>query len=81
MQGLTPDGKVLLELCTTIMPFGKYKGRLMADLPTHYLEWFAREGFPKGKLGMQLQTLFVIKTEGLEYLLTPIRRSLNQKSR
>ena len=76
-----PDAQILTSLFTTAMPFGKYKGRLLADLPTYYLEWFAREGFPKGKLGMQLQTLFVIKTEGLSYLLDPIRKSITQRSR
>jgi uncharacterized protein len=56
------------------MPFGKYKGRLLCDLPVHYLEWFAKEGFPAGKLGMQLHTIFEIKINGLEHLLTPLRK-------
>ncbi len=69
------DPKLLLELVRMTMPFGKYKGRILCDLPTHYLEWFAREGFPAGKLGMLLETLFVIKTEGLEHLLLPLRQT------
>jgi uncharacterized protein (DUF3820 family) len=55
------------------MPFGKYKDRLLCDLPVSYLEWFQQKGFPKGKLGELLQTLYVIKLNGLEYLLKPLR--------
>ena len=55
------------------MPFGKYKGTLICDLPDHYLEWFAREGFPKGKLGVQLQTMHEIALNGLRGLLLPIK--------
>ena len=68
------DPEILTSLVTTKMPFGKYKGRTLCDLPTYYLEWFAQEGFPKGKLGMQLATLFEIKTNGLEYLLEPLKK-------
>ena len=57
------------------MPFGKYKDRLICDLPTHYLEWFSREGFPNGKLGVMLATMFEIRTNGLDQLLTPIKAS------
>lgn len=64
-----PDGTLLVSLKKMEMPFGKYKGRLLYKLPVSYLEWFARKGFPKGKLGMQLQTLYEIKLNGLEYLL------------
>lgn len=64
-----------MDLVRTHMPFGKYKGRLLCDLPVHYLEWFAKEGFPEGKLGMQLNTIFEIKMNGLEYLLVPLRES------
>ena len=56
------------------MPFGKYEGRLLCDLPVYYLEWFARKGFPKGKLGMQLQTLYEIRLNGLERLLDPLKK-------
>jgi uncharacterized protein (DUF3820 family) len=55
------------------MPFGKYKGRLLCDLPVSYLEWFNRKGFPPGKLGMMLSTLHVIKLNGLEHLLKPLK--------
>jgi len=57
------------------MPFGKYKGTLICDLPVFYLEWFARKGFPAGKLGVMLETIFVIKTNGLEQLLTPLKKA------
>ena len=69
---MKPDVQILLELTTTEMPFGKYKGRKIAQLPVSYLEWFEREGFPPGKLGMLLSTMHVIKTNGLEDLLNPL---------
>jgi len=56
------------------MPFGKYKDTVLCDLPVSYLEWFQREGFPKGKLGMLLATLYEIKINGLTYLLEPLKR-------
>ena len=68
-----PDPKILQELVQYPMPFGKYKGRKICELPVSYLEWMAREGFPNGKLGMLLATMHVIKTNGLEYLLKPFR--------
>lgn len=71
MEELNP--RILEELVKMPMPFGKYKGRLICDLPVHYLEWFARKGFPKGKLGMRLSTMLVIKSNGLDYLLRPLR--------
>lgn len=55
------------------MPFGKYKNALLCDLPVSYLEWFARKGFPKGKLGELLETIYVIKLNGLEDLLKPLK--------
>lgn len=73
---LHPDPELLRELVTMEMPFGKYKGRKLCDLPVHYLEWFASQGFPQGKLGMLLSTIHVIKTNGLEHLLKPLGRQL-----
>lgn len=64
-----PDPEILKALKHTQMPFGKYKGRVIANLPAYYLEWFAAQGFPKGKIGMMLATMFEIKTNGLDYLL------------
>jgi len=66
--------ELLLELLRYPMPFGKYKGRLLRELPMSYLEWFAQKGFPPGKLGMLLQTLYEIRLNGLDYLLTELER-------
>lgn len=64
----------LEALVTTAMPFGKYKGRLIADLPGNYLNWFAREGFPAGRLGQLLALMHELDHNGLSGLLTPLRR-------
>jgi len=56
------------------MPFGKYKDTLLCDLPVSYLEWFQRKGFPKGKLGQLLQTIYEIKLNGLDDLLRPLKK-------
>ena len=71
-----PNSQILIDLVTHKMPFGKYKGRTLKDLPVSYLEWFARKGFPQGKLGMQLQTLYEIRLNGLEDLLVGVQRSI-----
>ena len=63
----------LQRLVTLPMPYGRYKGRVIADLPGHYLNWFAREGFPKGDLGRLLALMQTIDTNGLASLLTPLR--------
>ena len=55
------------------MPYGKYKGIIIADLPEFYLVWYSQKGFPAGKLGMMLSTMYEIKLNGLEYLLKPLR--------
>ncbi len=68
-----PNKELLLSLVKMPMPFGKYKGRLLCDLPVAYLEWFARKGFPSGKLGQLLQTIYEIKINGLEELLKPLK--------
>jgi uncharacterized protein (DUF3820 family) len=67
--------EILKEICENEMPFGKYKGTLLVDLPINYLEWFQRQGMPKGKLGMQLATIYEIKMNGLMDLLTPLRKT------
>ena len=69
-----PNPELLLELVKMQMPFGKYKGTILCNLPVSYLEWFQREGFPKGKLGMLLATMLEIKSNGLEKLLDPLKR-------
>ena len=66
------DHELLLELVAMKMPFGKYAGRRLIDLPEPYVVWFARKGFPKGKLGQMLAIVHEIKINGLEYLFTPI---------
>ena len=63
----------LQRLVSLEMPYGKYKGRVLADLPGHYLNWFAREGFPKGDLGRLLQLMQEIDHNGLSGLLAPLR--------
>ncbi len=73
-ENMQPDPSILLDLVKQKMPFGKYKDVLLCDLPVSYLEWFQQKGFPAGKLGMQLATIFEIKTNGLGYLLEPLKR-------
>jgi uncharacterized protein len=63
----------LLRLVQTPMPFGKHKGVLLADLPGHYLHWFAREGFPSGEIGRLLGLMQEIDHNGLRDLLRPLR--------
>jgi hypothetical protein len=70
-----PDPELLTTLVSMPMPFGKYKGTLLCDLPVSYLEWFHREGFPKGRPGMLLATIYEIKINGLEKLLEPLKKS------
>ena len=69
---MQPDD--LQRLLTTAMPFGKHKGYLIADLPGQYLNWFAREGFPKGEIGRLLALMQEIDHNGLSDLLTPLRK-------
>jgi uncharacterized protein len=68
------DAKSLELLVTREMPYGKYKGRILADLPGNYLNWFAREGFPSGELGRLLALMHEIDHNGLTSLLVPLRR-------
>jgi uncharacterized protein (DUF3820 family) len=71
----------LERLVTLAMPFGKYKGRLIADLPGHYLNWFAREGFPPGEIGRLLALMQELDHNGLRPLLDPIRRPTSEAER
>lgn len=68
------DPELLELLVTREMPFGRYKGRLIADLPSPYLGWFAREGFPPGQLGRLLALMYEIDHNNLKGLLVPLRR-------
>ncbi len=75
--GANPE--ILLQLISVKMPFGRHKGTLLCNLPVNYLEWFQRKGFPEGKLGILLQTIFEIKINGLEYLLNPLKKNITDK--
>ena len=68
---MQPD--ILKSLVITPMPYGKYKGTLICNLPVHHLAWMYKQGFPPGKLGMMLHTIHEIKINGLDYLLTPLK--------
>jgi uncharacterized protein (DUF3820 family) len=65
--------EILLSLVRTKMPYGKYKDTLLCNMPIYYLECIKRQGFPKGKLGVQLETIYEIKLNGLDDLLTPLK--------
>ena len=65
----------LQKLVTMTMPFGKHQGKLLADLPGNYLNWFAREGFPKGEIGRLLALMQEIDHNGLGDLLKPLRKT------
>ena len=69
-----PDPELLLDLANTRMPFGKYQGRLLIELPDAYLAWFKRQGFPRGKLGMLMETALEVRLNGLEALVRPLVR-------
>jgi uncharacterized protein (DUF3820 family) len=72
-RGLSADPELLLKLAKIRMPFGKYKGRLLIDLPEPYVVWFSQKGFPEGQIGEMLRIVYEIKTNGLEYLFKPLR--------
>ncbi len=72
-ETLIPEHEELLKLINYKMPFGKYKGTLLIDLPEPYVIWFANEGFPKGELGRLLGVVHTIKVNGLESLFNPLR--------
>jgi uncharacterized protein (DUF3820 family) len=69
------DKQDLLKLARTPMPFGKYKGRVIIDLPEEYLLWFAKKGFPEGQLGRLMQLALEIRINGLEHILQPLKTS------
>lgn len=74
MEQLQDNKEILLKIAHAKMPFGKYKGRYLSDLPEPYLVWFSQKGFPEGKLGEMLAVVYEMKVNGLEYLLKKIRR-------
>jgi uncharacterized protein (DUF3820 family) len=66
------DAVALVRLANARMPFGKYAGRLLIDLPEAYVVWFSHKGYPRGEIGKQLESLYTIKENGLESLLRPL---------
>lgn len=66
---------LLLELFVLRMPFGKYKGGFIGDIPESYIIWYKQKGFPKGKLGVLMELMYEIYLNGLSYLLVPIRKN------
>lgn len=76
MENALPDSAILIELANTKMPYGKYAGRVLIDLPEPYVVWLANNAMPKGRLGEQLQLLYEIKVNGLERLLKPLRNKI-----
>ena len=74
LKGTRMKPEDLMKLVSTPMPYGKHKGMLIADLPGNYLNWFAREGFPKGEIGQLLQLMQEIDHNGLSDLLKPLRQ-------
>lgn len=71
-----PDPTLISDLVKVKMPFGKYEGRLLYQLPVSYLEWFNRKGFPAGRLGLQLRTLYEIKLNGLDYIFINLLKTI-----
>lgn len=69
---MSPEQADLIKLANTKMPFGKYAGRYLIDLPERYVVWFKQKGFPAGELGRQLAAVLELKTNGLEYLVRPL---------
>lgn len=72
-EPIVPDPTQLLKVARTRMPFGRYAGRLLVDLPEPYVVWFAQQGFPRGELGQLLGLVYEIKVNGLEHLLEPLK--------
>ncbi|UOB19515.1 DUF3820 family protein [Abyssalbus ytuae] len=73
-MNLEDNKQFLVELAKAKMPFGKYKDRYLVDIPEAYYTWFKQKGFPKGKLGNQLQAMYEIKINGLESLIREIQQ-------
>ncbi|GAA0741527.1 DUF3820 family protein [Gaetbulibacter jejuensis] len=71
---IQPDKDFLIKLAHYKMPYGKYEGRDLVDLPEYYVVWYHNKGFPKGKLGEMLQTVYELKINGLEDLIRNIKK-------
>ena len=72
--------EILTDLVTKRMPYGKYKGKLICDIPEHYLIWIHRQGFPEGKLGIWLQTMYEIKLNGLDHIITTLKANFSRSN-
>ena len=81
MESPEPDPRILTDLARMRMPFGRYAGRRLIDLPEPYVVWFKRQGFPRGRLGVLLETLYTIKENELEQLLDPLRERSDPRYR
>lgn len=71
---MNDDQKQLIQLAHTQMPFGKYEGRYLIELPEYYLVWYQQKGFPKGNLGTQMQLVYELRLNGLEELIYNIKK-------
>ena len=68
------DKQILIDLAKMKMPFGKYKGRYLIDLPEHYIVWYKNKGFPAGKIGKQLELVYELQLNGLEDIVREVKR-------
>ena len=68
------DKQILIDLSKMKMPFGKYKGRFLIDLPEHYVVWYKTKGFPNGKLGKQMDLVYELQLNGLEEMIRELRK-------
>ena len=73
IMDIQPNHKELLDLARAKMPFGKYEGRFLSDLPEYYIIWYRQKGFPTGKLGKQMEQVYELKLNGMEQILRNIR--------
>jgi uncharacterized protein (DUF3820 family) len=71
---MLPDHQFLIDTAKMKMPFGKYKGSFLIDLPEHYIVWYHNKGFPKGKLGLQMGLVYELQLNGLEDIIRKIQR-------
>ena len=77
---MEPNKDFLIKLANTKMPYGKYEGRYLIDLPEYYVVWYHNKGFPKGNLGLMLQQVYELKINGLEYLIRDIKERFQKCS-
>jgi uncharacterized protein (DUF3820 family) len=79
VENIVPDPQILIDIVNTRMPFGKYKDTLLCDMPISYLEWMYKKGFPPGKMGMMLSTVFEIKSNGIDQILRQIKQKYGRR--